>query len=113
MEIVDFGPEVGRSVEAYGSRGLTAKAVVRADELAVTVLRVAAGGEIGRHPAPVEQIMFVAAGHGTVCGGDERWQPVGAGQAVFWRAGEEHTTRAEADLVLVVMEKPGLEPNRR
>ncbi|MBL7259355.1 cupin domain-containing protein [Paractinoplanes lichenicola] len=108
MEIVGFGPETSRGIEAYGSRGLTAKAVVRADELAVTVLRVAAGGEIGRHPAPVEQVMLVTAGSGEVCGGDGSWHRVVTGQAVWWAAGEEHTTRAVEDLTLVVLERPGL-----
>jgi quercetin dioxygenase-like cupin family protein len=113
VEILDYGPATGRAIEAYGSKGLTAKAVVRGDELAVTVLRVAAGGEIGRHPAPVNQVMLVSAGSGSVRSGDGEWQPVVAGQAVLWRAGEDHTTRAIEDLTLVVLEMEGLEPLRQ
>ncbi|MBU2665188.1 cupin domain-containing protein [Actinoplanes bogorensis] len=111
MEIVEFGAGTARAIEAYGSSGLTAKAVVRGESLAVTVLRVAAGGEIGRHPAPVEQLMLVTAGAGEVRSGDDEWRAVESGHGVYWRAGEEHTTRAAgAGLTLVVLEMPGLEP---
>ena len=104
-ELLDAG---GRAVTAYGSVGLTAEALVRADAAAVTVLRVAAGGEIGRHPAPVDQMFVVVGGRGSVQGGDGPWQPVEAGQVVLWPAGEEHTTRAGEDLTAFVLEGPGL-----
>ena len=97
----------GRPVTAYGSVGLTAEALIRADAAAVTVLRVAAGGEIGRHPAPVDQV-FVVGGRGSVQGGDGPWEPVEAGQAVLWRAGEHHATKATEDLTAFVVEAPGL-----
>ncbi|MCO8274253.1 cupin domain-containing protein [Actinoplanes sp. TRM 88003] len=110
MEILDYGADTGRTIEAYGSVGLTAKAVVRADNLAVTVLRVAAGGEVGRHPAPVGQLMLLTEGSGSVRSGDGEWRTVVAGQGVMWQPGEEHTTRAAEDLTLVVLEMDGLEP---
>ena len=66
MEIVDFGRSPGRTVEAYGSVGVTARALIRGDLAAVTVLQVAAGGEVGRHRAPVDQLMVVAV-LGSVC----------------------------------------------
>jgi len=70
------------------------------------VLRVAAGGEIGRHPASVDQLFLVIAGRGSVCGGDGVWHPIEAGQAALWAAGEEHTTRADEPLVAIVVETP-------
>lgn len=39
---------------------------------------VAAGGEIGRHPATRDQLFVVVAGKGSVCGGDGVWQPIEA-----------------------------------
>ena len=39
-----------------------------------------------------------------MCGGDGLWQPIAAGQAALWVAGEEHTTRADEPLVAVVVE---------
>ena len=87
---------------------MTAQPLVRADQVEVTTLRVAAGGEIGRHLAPVDQLFVVVAGSGLVCGDDEVWHPIGTGEAALWTAGEEHTTRAEADLTAVVVEMADL-----
>ena len=94
----------GREIDNYGSRGLRALGLVRAEAVAVTMLRVAAGGEIGRHPAVGDQLFVVASGRGSVCGGDGEWHPIAAGQAAYWRDGEEHTTRADEDLTAVVVE---------
>ena len=72
------------------------------------MLRVAAGGEIGRHPAVGDQLLLVLSGRAAVCGGDEVWHDITAGQAVLWDAGEEHTTRAYEDLVALSVESPTL-----
>ena len=47
-------------------------------------------------------------GRGSVRSGDGPGQPVAAGQVMFWTAGEEHTTRADADLTGYVLEAAGL-----
>jgi quercetin dioxygenase-like cupin family protein len=97
MQIFDVEP--GREVTRYGSVSVHATGLLRHDAVAVavTMLRVAPGGEIGRHPAPVEQLFVIVAGSGEVCGGDGVWQNVHTGQWVAWGAGEEHTTRAGTD----------------
>lgn len=110
MEIKDLRPPGGREITAYGSRGLTAEALVRSDAVALTVLRVAAGGEIGRHPTEVDQFLLVVAGRGSVRSGDGAWEPVEAGQLVIWRAGEVHTTSAAEDLTAYVLEAADLVP---
>ncbi len=79
MEIVDFGRSPGRTVEAYGSVGVTARALIRGDLAAVTVLQVAAGGEVGRHRAPVDQLMVVGSRLGLP---DRRRQRCAAGSSL-------------------------------
>jgi quercetin dioxygenase-like cupin family protein len=108
MEIKDLRGSGGREITAYGSRGLTAEALIRSDGAALTVLRVAAGGEIGRHPTEVDQFLLVLSGRGSVRSGDGPWVPVEAGQLVIWAAGEDHTTRADENLTAYVLEAPGL-----
>lgn len=108
VQMLDFGEPAGRAVSAHGSVGLTAQALVRSDSVAVTVLRVAAGGEIGRHPAVGDQLFTVVSGRGAVQGGDGVWHDIGAGQAAVWRAGEEHVTRADEDIVALVIEMPSI-----
>lgn len=104
MRIIDIGPDRARPVGSFGSRGLRVLGLVRDDAVAVTVLHVAAGGEIARHPATAQQLFVVASGRGAVSGGDGIWQPIAAGQAVVWEAGEEHTTRADENLTAVTVE---------
>ncbi|WP_213011931.1 cupin domain-containing protein [Paractinoplanes toevensis] len=104
MGIFSFDVSVGRPVDAYGSVGLTAQKLVRGAAVEVTVLHVAAGGEIGRHPATADQLFLVTAGRGAVRTGDDDWEPIGAGQAILWRAGVDHATRAEAGITAVVVE---------
>jgi len=110
VEIRDLRGSGGREITAYGSRGLTAEALVRADSVALTVLRVAAGGEIGRHPTDVDQFLLVLSGRGSVRSGDGPWEPVEAGHLVVWPAGEEHTTRADENLTAYVLEAEGMLP---
>ena len=106
MRIIAYGSQQETDVTTFGSTGVTFSPLTRIHQGGVAVLRVAAGGEIGRHPAAMDQLFVVVSGRGAVCGGDRTWLPVEAGQAVLWAAGEEHTTRAEEPLVAVVIEAP-------
>jgi quercetin dioxygenase-like cupin family protein len=47
---------------------------------------------------------MITAGRGAVRSGGGDWETVNAGQAVVWRAGEEHTTKATDDLTAVAIE---------
>src|SRR6185436_20654917 len=55
------------------------------------VFRFAPGGRIVRHPAGGHpQILAVLEGAGEVSGESGVGEPIQAGEAVFWREGEEH-----------------------
>jgi quercetin dioxygenase-like cupin family protein len=62
------------------------------------IFRLAPGGRIVRHPASVGQILAVLEGSGWVSGADGAPEPIAAGEAVSWAAGEEHETRTEDGL---------------
>ena len=74
------------------------------------VFRLSAGGRIVRHPATVPQILAVLEGDGRVSGPDGELEPIAAGEAVFWSAGEEHETVSEGGLTALVLEAEGLSP---
>ena len=76
------------------------------------VMRLSAGGRIARHPATVPQILAVLEGAGRVSGSDGRFQPIAAGEAVFWAEGEEHETETDDGLTAIVLEAPELTPRR-
>lgn len=104
VRIIDFGPDTGRQITHHDSRGVRASGLIRSEHVGVTVLHVEAGGEIGCHPAVVDQLFLVMSGRGKVQGGDETWQPIAAGQAAVWTAGEPHITRAEEPMTAAVVE---------
>ena len=112
MEILSFDRSGGHEVTAFGSTGFAVQALVRAPDVAVTVLHVATGGCIGRHPATVDQLLLITAGRGRVQGGDGTWRKVSVGDAVFWKAGEEHVTEADEPITAIGIEMPDL-PLRR
>ena len=72
------------------------------------IFRLAPGGRIARHPAAVPQVLAVLEGSGFVSGGDGIEEPIHAGEAVVWSAGEQHETRIDDGLVALVLEGPGL-----
>ena len=78
--------------------------------LQAAVFRVGPGGRLARHPAAVPQILAVLEGSGSVSGADGQFQPIAAGEAVFWPAGEEHETRTDGGLTALVLEAEGLQP---
>ena len=76
------------------------------------IFRVAPNGRIARHPATFPQILAVLEGAGRVSGGDGVFQPIAAGEAVFWTAGEEHETQTDTGLTALILEAEGLQPWR-
>jgi quercetin dioxygenase-like cupin family protein len=77
------------------------------------VFRLAPNGRIARHPADVPQIMAVLEGAGRVSGADGEPEPIAAGEAVFWSAGEEHETQTDEGMTALILEGDGLQPFRR
>ena len=77
------------------------------------VFRVAPGGRVARHPAQYPQILAVLDGSGEVSGATGVEEPIEAGDAVFWRAGEAHETKTEVGLTALIIEAEGLEPFRK
>jgi quercetin dioxygenase-like cupin family protein len=107
VEIINPSPETLRPVTAHQSVGVTARPLHHSGGLAVTTLRVAPGGEIGSHPAPVAQLLLITAGGGQVRSGEGAWQDVTVGDAVRWSPGESHTTRSAGGLTAVAIEFSG------
>jgi quercetin dioxygenase-like cupin family protein len=90
-----------------------AEPLARGAPFEVACFRIEAGGRIARHPATVRQLLAVVDGSGWVSGGDGERQPIRAGEAVVWEAGEEHETTTETGLTAFVIEGDGLLPFAR
>jgi quercetin dioxygenase-like cupin family protein len=116
MERLGFGPEVAFAPPEKLLEDVTvaplSRAISRGATVQAAVFRIAAGGRIARHPATVPQILAVLDGAGTVSGADGAEEPIAAGEAVFWAAGEEHETRTDLGLTALVVEGNGIAPFR-
>jgi quercetin dioxygenase-like cupin family protein len=109
---VAFVPRGGDRLENVTVAPLTRSIFVGAPFQAA-IFRLAPGGRIPRHPATYAQILAVLEGSGEVSGEDGVAEPIAAGEAVFWRVGEEHETRSAAGLTALIVEGEGLEPFRK
>lgn len=99
-----------RDMTAFGSTDVAMDflpTLGAADGARVHVAHLAAGGSIGRHPAPVRQVFAVVQGECRVASWDEAPRLACAGQAVVWEPGEDHQTWAVTDVVAVIVETPG------
>jgi quercetin dioxygenase-like cupin family protein len=76
------------------------------------IFRLSPNGRIVRHPATAPQILAVLEGDGRVSGADGEFQPIAAGEGVFWAKGEEHETRTEHGMTALILEADALEPFR-
>jgi quercetin dioxygenase-like cupin family protein len=104
-----------RRVELTGEReidrfeSLAARVRRLAPEADVVVIEIGAGGIVGRHPAGAQQLFAVVRGSGWVAGDDGEREPITAGEAVLWGAGEEHESGSDQGLTALVVEADAID----
>jgi quercetin dioxygenase-like cupin family protein len=112
MQRVEFKPDGGITIDAYGSTGVRLSPLTpplaQGASVQAACFRLASGGRIGRHPASVPQLLAVVEGSGWVSGAGGEGQAIGAGEAVWWDTGEEHETWTDAGLTAIVIEGEGV-----
>jgi quercetin dioxygenase-like cupin family protein len=108
MERFSFDQESAFTPHDERLEGVTIAPLSSPGAVQAAIFRLAPGGRIARHPATVPQILAVLEGDGLVSGGDGAFQPIAAGEAVFWSAGEEHETVSDRGLTALIVEGEGL-----
>ena len=110
MRIFDCSEAGGRGITRYGSEGATYAGLVSIrGEAALGVIRLAAPGRLGRHVAPMRQLMVVIAGSGQVSGADGNPVDVASGTGVLWEGGEDHETSTAGGMTVLILEADQLE----
>ncbi len=113
MERFSFGPDVAFAPRVDLLEGVTVAPLTppisAGSAFQAAVFRVAPGGQIARHPATYPQILAVLEGAGEVSGANGVGEPIVAGEAVFWRTGEEHELTSRAGLTALIVEGEELE----
>lgn len=104
MRLVDFRPERAWAIDAFGSVGMTQAPITAPSLPRAACFRLEPGGRMGRHPATYPHLFAVVEGAGWVSGADGEPHAIGAGEAVFWHAGEEHEIWTDDGLTMIVME---------
>ena len=113
MHVIDFGPERAAPITEYASRGASAQPLADGAGAAhVYAVHLAAGGEIGRHPAGFGQLFLVVAGEGWVAGADGVRHIVRAGQGAVIARGELHAKGSETGCSAVMLQLAELTPAR-
>lgn len=103
MRIVDL-KERAFDGDATGVHMTWAAELTTPSTVAVHGARMAAGSTLPRHPTPSWQVFAVVAGSGSVAGDDDAPQPIRAGQAAVWSPGEQHTSWAETDMTVLLVQ---------
>jgi GrpB-like predicted nucleotidyltransferase (UPF0157 family) len=104
VEIVCFDDEVSIPVTEFGSGFRIAPLVGNDSRARVEVIRIPAGGCIGRHPATASRLFAVVLGSAWVRGGDDAGRTIDAGYGALWAAGEQHEARSDVGAVAVCIE---------
>jgi len=112
MKIFRFDPEVGKSVDAYGSLGFVISRLVRVfEETDIKCAHLSPGGIIGFHQTTKDQLFVVVQGEGWVRGEAHESQcSIKAGQAAFWDEGEWHESGTETGMVIILIEGDKIDP---
>jgi quercetin dioxygenase-like cupin family protein len=117
LERFRFGSDVAFAPREELLDGVTvaplSRSIFHGSPFQAAVFRVAPGGRIARHPASYPQVLAVLDGSGNVSGASGVDEPIEAGEAVFWQAGEEHETKTADGLTALIIEGDGLEMFRR
>ena len=87
----------GRSIEAFGSAGASVTGLSR-DVRQVVVIRIGAGGHLGRHPAGCEQLFLVTEGAGWVTGQDGERAPIASRRAGVGRGRGGHESGTDENM---------------
>jgi quercetin dioxygenase-like cupin family protein len=113
LERFRFGSDVAFAPREEFLDGVTvaplSRSIFHGSPFQAAVFRVAPGGQIARHPASYPQVLAVLKGSGKVSGASGVDEPIEAGEAVFWQAGEEHETKTADGLTALIIEGDGLE----
>lgn len=104
MRIIRLADVPRRRVEAHGSVGFDVGALGVTADAALVVVRLAAGGRIGRHPAAGRQVLVLLTGDARVAGYDGTPVDLLPGDAAVWEPGEAHETRTVDGLTALVVE---------
>jgi quercetin dioxygenase-like cupin family protein len=108
VKLVAFDPT--HAITRFDSHGATIGGIAQCTgDARVSLLRLAAGGVVGEHPAASAQLFLVVAGSGWVRVAGEARRAIEPGQAAVWEPGEVHESGSDSGLTAIIVETESLE----
>lgn len=106
MRLIEPDDVVWQEIDTWGSHDVELAPLMRVEGGAASadIVRLSAGGILGRHPAGVRQLFLVVAGGGWVRGADDVRHDRGPGQGVVWEPGEDHASGSETGMTAVIIQ---------
>jgi quercetin dioxygenase-like cupin family protein len=113
LKIYRFDEEVGKPIQAFGSRFSMSRIGAVAGEVHIGCMHFDCSGLVGRHEATVNQLFLVIEGQGWVSGEGEEKIPIRAGEAAYWIKGESHESGTfNQTMKAIVLEGEQLNPDQ-
>lgn len=113
MKIYRFDQEVGKPINAYGSKFVMARIGHYLGEFQLGCMHLDEQGLVGEHEAATDQLFLVIDGQGWVSGDTGDRTHIKAGQAAFWEKGEMHAAGTGGHTMkAIVIEGEKLNPDK-
>lgn len=113
MKIYRFDQEVGKTINAYGSKLIMSRIGMYNGEFHIGCMHLNGNGLVGRHEATTNQLFLVIQGEGWVSGVSDEKIAITAGKAAFWEKGESHESGTyNHSMKAIVLEAEGLDPDK-
>ena len=110
MKIFRTDVGVAKHIHQYESQHAAITSLIEnSGEATINAIYLGMNGILGKHEAHQDQLFVVVSGRGWVQSGDDEPIAVRSGQAIFWQAGELHTSGTHHGMVAIVIESENLE----
>jgi quercetin dioxygenase-like cupin family protein len=111
MKIFRFDPEVGSTIDKFGSEmAIISRVVHLEDEAVIQCVYLRPNGKIGYHQAATQQLFLLVDGKGWVRGESDQKFTIKAGQAAFWEKDEWHESGTGTGMTAVIIEGVSIDP---
>ncbi len=113
MKIFRFDQEVGKPIQAHGSKFVMSRIGQYLGEFQLGCMHLDEHGLVGEHEATTNQLFLVIDGQGWVTGETSEKVFLNAGQAAYWNKGEMHAAGTDGHTMkALVIEGENLDPDK-
>jgi mannose-6-phosphate isomerase-like protein (cupin superfamily) len=111
LRIYNFDKETGREITNFNSKQSIFSRIIQHDKpVYIGCMFIGPEGNLGSHPATINQLFLVLNGQGWVIGKEEIKYQIQSGKAAYWEPGEIHESESEQGMTVIIIEGEDLKP---